>query len=136
MTLILKKHDADAIMDHCFAVYPTEACGIIVGRREDEHKIVERVLPTRNILNSTSAYQVDPEEQYRAFLEAEAAGLEVLGFYHSHPYWTAEPSHVDKAQAHYPDHSYLIYSVPEKRLKSFIFLGGEFHSEPLEIIEN
>ena len=43
--------------------------------------------------------------------QARTGGLDVIGFYHSHPRTPATPSASDLAEAWYPDHLYLIVSV-------------------------
>jgi proteasome lid subunit RPN8/RPN11 len=41
-------------------------------------------------------YVIDPLEQLRADDEARAAGLEIAGYYHSHPDHPARPSETDR----------------------------------------
>lgn len=135
MTIVLRRAHVDQIAAHGRQVFPVEACGIISGRNLGGEKLAEKVHPATNILNSLSGYQVDPEQQLRIFDEADAGGLEVLGFYHSHPYWAANYSEVDRALAAYPGFSYLIYSLPDKELKSWLWNGGEFQAEPIRVIE-
>jgi proteasome lid subunit RPN8/RPN11 len=69
MVIRIKRKDLDDIFDHAEKSYPVEACGILVGRIEGEAKKVEEIHRTRNILNSSSEYQIDPLEQLRVFEE-------------------------------------------------------------------
>ena len=39
----------------------------------------------RNVLNSPTAFLLDPEETYRAITDAEASGLELVAIFHTHP---------------------------------------------------
>ncbi|WP_309493391.1 M67 family metallopeptidase [Candidatus Hecatella orcuttiae] len=134
MVLRIKKRFLEEIARHSQEVFPAEACGILVGRLlEGNVRVVEKVRRVKNIEPSPSTYLLDPEEQHRVFAEAEEEGLEVLGFYHSHPYWPARVSEVDRSRATYPGMSYAIYSLPEKLLRSFIFQEGEFTPEPVEV---
>ena len=94
-------------------------------------RTVEEALPAKNRLSSESLYEVDPESLFHAFTYAEKNGLEVLGFYHSHPFWSAEASEIDRARANYPGLSYLIYSIPNKETKSFYFDGTRLIQENL-----
>ncbi|MEM2896389.1 MAG: M67 family metallopeptidase [Candidatus Bathyarchaeia archaeon] len=134
MVLILKEVDYEKIVAHANQVFPIEACGILVGKKDGENKVVEKVYPTRNILNSSSRYQVDPEEQLRIFMKAEEEAREVLGFYHSHPYWSAYFSEIDRELALYEKLSYLVYSVPEKKLKAFVKKGKLIEEEAIRIV--
>lgn len=134
MTLILEKKILEEIMRHAEETYPHEACGIMAGRREEEdRRLVLKIYKTTNVLHSPSAYSIDPEEQYAFFLKAEGEGLEVVGFYHSHPYWASTPSASDRAQAYYPDHSYSIYSNLDKTFKSYVLRGESFILETVII---
>jgi len=85
--------------------------------------------PAKNRLSSESSYEIDPESLFHASTYAEKNGLEVIAFYHSHPFWSAEASAIDRARANYPGLSYVIYSIPNKEIKSFYFDGKELNSE-------
>ncbi|ACB40210.1 M67 family metallopeptidase [Pyrobaculum neutrophilum] len=39
----------------------------------------------RNVLESPTAFRIDPEELYRAVTEAEEAGLALVAIFHTHP---------------------------------------------------
>ena len=58
-------------------------------------------------------YLISPETVLAAHKEARALGLDVVGYYHSHPDHPARPSEFDREHA-WPGVSYLIVSV-EKR---------------------
>ena len=132
--LILSKKHLGEISEHSRASFPVEACGILVGRRGHREKIVERVCPAKNILASTSRYEIDPEELIKVFGEAEGESKEVLGFYHSHPHWPAYVSEIDRSSAFYPDYSYLIYSNLENEARSYVWDGGRFKPERIKIV--
>lgn len=85
---------------------PEEACGMLAGRVA----VVERVLPVTNSLHSPSRFEMDPQEQVNGFLEIEAAGLELLAIYHSHPLGPPFPSPSDQEEFLYPGVLYLIWS--------------------------
>lgn len=123
------------IAKHSHDSFPVEACGILLGRSEGKRRIALEVLEATNILNSVSRYQIDPESLYRAFSYADDRGLDVVGFYHSHPYWSTELSEVDKDLATYARKSYVIYSIPEGELSSFFFDGSTLRREPVKILE-
>ncbi|MBC7129926.1 M67 family metallopeptidase, partial [Candidatus Bathyarchaeota archaeon] len=64
----------DAILDHSRRCYPYEACGILAGFKDGSVKTVEKVYPITNILVSPAAYRMDPQEQVKAFEDAERHG--------------------------------------------------------------
>ena len=55
-------------------------------------------------------FLIDPKEQIRVERETRARGLEVLGYYHSHPDHPAHPSNYDRDHG-WPWYSYVILSV-------------------------
>jgi proteasome lid subunit RPN8/RPN11 len=134
LTIVLKRSMVDEIAEHSLQEYPREACGIMAGERRGKTRIVKRVFKTRNRLTSPSRYEIDPEDQLKAFQEAEKMGLEVVGFYHSHPYWESSPSFIDRSLAFYKGYSYAIYSVVTRSLASYIWDGSTFVEEPVKII--
>jgi hypothetical protein len=56
-------------------------------------------------------FEIEPEAHITARRQARARGLAVLGFYHSHPHSSPEPSVTDLLEASYPDHLYLIVGL-------------------------
>lgn len=118
------------------AGYPHETCGILVGRVQDGRVQVERVLQARN-LNAERArdrYELDPAALVQADLEARAAELEVVGFWHSHPDHPARPSETDRQQA-WEGYSYVIASVgPEGvgDITSWRLEGAQFEREDIQ----
>ncbi|MER3459894.1 MAG: hypothetical protein C4303_01460 [candidate division GAL15 bacterium] len=80
----------ETIVAHARAELPNECCGVLAGR----HGRVEWVRPVANADRSPYTYRMDPQELLRAYREADAEGLEVLGYYHSHPArtWCGPPT--------------------------------------------
>jgi len=134
MALVLRKRDLKEISEHSRSSFPVEACGILVGRKEDDEKIVERVYRARNILASPSRYQIDPEELWKVFDETERESKEVIGFYHSHPHWSACVSEIDRSLAFYPNCSYVVYSNLNDEARSYLWNGKEFEEERVKIV--
>lgn len=61
--------------------------------------------------------------------EIRAAGLQMLGIYHSHPKGDNSPSSSDISRAYYPDAAYfIISSLPEapKPVRAFSIRDGRF----------
>ena len=86
--LIFQNGIAEQIYTHAKNEYPKECCGIILGRRLGKQRIADRIIQALNITNENNAaahFQIDSLEVVRAETQAENDGLEIIGFYHSHP---------------------------------------------------
>ncbi len=115
MELILSREQLAQIARHSERSYPNEGCGILLGSIEGGRKVVADVLPTENAGEQQAQhnrYLIPPEELLQGELLAEQRGLEVIGYFHSHPDHAASPSETDREQA-WPRYSYLITSVQE-----------------------
>ncbi|WP_376792828.1 M67 family metallopeptidase [Thermoflexus sp.] len=114
MTLRLRQDHYAQIQAHVEAGYPAEACGIFLGREVGGVKIVEQVRLVDNQWadpsEQTHRFLIPPEDVLAAERAAAAAGLEILGFFHSHPDHPARPSNFDREHA-WPWYAYLIISV-------------------------
>jgi len=103
---------AQEIIEHARAETPDECCGIMAGK----DGVVQRIWRTVNIDHSPVKYTIDPRQMTDAFQEADKAGLEVLGFYHSHTQTEAYPSPTDVRLAPPSDlfgYLYVIVSLQE-----------------------
>jgi proteasome lid subunit RPN8/RPN11 len=58
-------------------------------------------------------YAIDPKDLIRIQREAREQGLDIVGFYHSHPDHPAEWSSTDIAEAHWWGCSYVITRVTQ-----------------------
>ena len=85
-----------------------ECCGLLVGRGG----VISRVFPATNAADDPAkTFEVAPEELFRLMREIRAAGLELLGIYHSHPAGENRPSGRDIERAYYPAVAYFILSL-------------------------
>jgi len=133
LTIEISQSHANHISSHSKETQPVEACGILIGSTRNNTRRVFEAWPAENRLSSESSYEIDPESLFSAFTYAEKKGLEVVGFYHSHPFWSADASATDRARANYPGLSYVIYSIPKNEIKSFYFDGKELRNESVRI---
>ena len=100
----------DEVVRHAREAWPSECCGVLIGRSDF-------ILESKRILNiaeSGSRYQLNPAQHIASRRDARERGLEILGFYHSHPQSGATPSETDLAEATYPDHVYLIVGLRDQ----------------------
>lgn len=102
-----------AMRTHAAEAYPEECCGGLIGVAEQagERRVVE-VVPVGNDRADSRArrYLIGPDAVRALEREASRHGLDLLGFYHSHPDHAARPSDFDRAHA-WPWYSYLIVPV-------------------------
>ncbi|MCB9895757.1 MAG: M67 family metallopeptidase [Planctomycetes bacterium] len=106
---------------HAVATYPHECCGVIVGRVEDSRVGVEaHRTGNLNTERAHDRFTLDPKDYMRVDKQARAAGLDIIGIYHSHPDHPARPSETDRAAA-WEGYSYVIVAVNEG-------VVGDFHS--------
>ena len=113
MTLSLTP-DAEAhIRNHGAATYPEECCGVLLGTVEGAALRVRQTfeVPNTREANRERRYLIGPKDFLAAERQARALGLDVVGFYHSHPDHPAQPSQTDLEEATFPGYAYLIVSV-------------------------
>ncbi len=104
------------ISAHARAQYPRECCGLLLG---NPARLNGDILEAKRSLAATNhaaaadqrfAYAIDSRFWLQQDRLAAAAGLEILGIYHSHPDHPAVPSATDLRLA-WPVYVYLIVSV-------------------------
>ncbi|HIP96111.1 MAG TPA: M67 family peptidase [Anaerolineae bacterium] len=120
------------MIQHALVEHPNEACGLLAGVEGR----VEKVYSMTNAAHSPVTYRLDPEEQYRAFMEIEEEGWELLAIYHSHSHSPAYPSATDLELAFYPDSLYLIISLADRvrpTIRAFRIVEGVIEEERVEI---
>ena len=89
---------AEAIRTEAARTYPAEGCGALLGPDE---AVVSEILPLDNTDTSSprTRFTVSPLDYLAAEDSADARGLKLLGFWHSHPDHPARPSPTDRAYA-------------------------------------
>ena len=122
--------------------FPSECCGILIGRDIRDgaktRRVVERLMPGQNVFEADERYHrfsIDPRLQMQAEREAEKSGQAVLGFYHSHPNHPARPSEYDREHA-WPFYSYVIVSIMDRkpdRMTSWVLNDqtNQFDEQPI-----
>jgi proteasome lid subunit RPN8/RPN11 len=111
--ITLTQEQIEIIRKHAETEYPNECCGAMLGRFDDNVRIVHEILPISNHREDAAKYHrflITPQEFLRCEKQARKQNLEVIGFYHSHPDHPAKPSQYDLEQS-LPVYSYLIVSV-------------------------
>ena len=100
--------------EHGAEAYPNECCGVLLGKDQDGRKVVTGILPLKNARDDSprNRFLILPEDFLESEREARKRGVDMLGFYHSHPDHPARPSEYDRVHA-WPWYSYLILAVQE-----------------------
>lgn len=122
-----------AMLSHCIAGLPDEACGLIGGDASAGHAFL--CYPTRNAAASARIYEVDPRDLLAADRDVEAKGATLVGVFHSHTHTPAYPSPTDVAQAPDPEWHYVLVSLrdPEPVVRSFRIRDGKIDEEPVVV---
>jgi [CysO sulfur-carrier protein]-S-L-cysteine hydrolase len=127
-------HVIDAIVAHARAALPDECCGLLIGSTETIHRSV----PARNLAASPTRYLMDPSDHFAAIRSARAAGLSVMGAYHSHPGAPAVPSRRDLDEAWDADFVHVIVSLAQGHTREDLraYVLSDDRATPLEIVRD
>ncbi|WP_082467612.1 Mov34/MPN/PAD-1 family protein [Sphingomonas sp. Leaf9] len=102
---------------------PVEICGILRGT--DGHIAVAE--PAGNVAADPARYfEIDPAVLFGALRDARRGGAAVLGWYHSHPSGSADPSLTDAAQAAADGMLWLIMGGGTARLWRAVANGARY----------
>ena len=104
----------DEIVYRAYEGGNAEICGVLAGDRGDDGdpSVVTETYAAENVAETPEIrYLIDPEEQLELIETVEEGGLDVVGFYHSHPTGPTHPSETDAARATWPDRSYVICAL-------------------------
>jgi proteasome lid subunit RPN8/RPN11 len=150
--LRLSEQVYDAIRRHGEETYPYECCGVLLGRTVSAQNSADGFQGVNEVEDAVRAgntrtdsarnrYQIAPQELVKIQKMGRERGLDIVGFYHSHPDHPAKWSKTDFAEAHWIGCSYVITAVDEgvaQTTNSFLLTGtGEddkaFEDEAVEV---
>jgi proteasome lid subunit RPN8/RPN11 len=149
MAMTLKLSDAiyTELRAHGEATYPHECCGVLLGVSADGVNEVREAVEAGNTRTDSAhnRYQIAPQELIQIQRLGRQRGLDIVGFYHSHPDHPAMWSSTDFAEAHWLGCSYVITAVTKgsaAQTNSFLltgtseddkaFVGEEIAIEPVQ----
>lgn len=126
---------------HAEEAFPHECCGALLGRPTARGWQVDSLVRALNVRAEfrRDRYEIAPAELVRIARDARRRGLEIAGFYHSHPGHPARWSSTDLADAHWLGCVYVITEVIDAHAgatNAFLLAGGveeDKHFEPLAI---
>jgi proteasome lid subunit RPN8/RPN11 len=142
--------DYETLRTHGEETYPNECCGVLLGKHiagDDSSAAamnhVQQIVRAGNTRTDSAhnRYNIDPQELVKIQRQARGLGLDIVGFYHSHPDHPAQWSKTDFAEAHWLGCSYIITSIEQSKAattNSFLLRGtGEddkrFDDEAIQI---
>lgn len=123
----------DAMIEHCLAGRPNEACGFL-GGTEGRATLI---YPLRNSAASPVFYAPDGREMLKALNDLDAKGLDLLAIFHSHVATAPWPSPTDVREAHHPGVVYVIVSLMSDApdVKGFLIEKADWRDPQGEIVE-
>ena len=92
------------------AAHPRECCGLVTGKPG----LIEALVPARNVSpHPETSFEIDPGTLMRTHREVRDVQRHVVGHYHSHPNFSAEPSPRDAARATHNGEVWIIVAGGE-----------------------
>jgi proteasome lid subunit RPN8/RPN11 len=118
----------ETIRRHGERTYPHECCGVLLGTSGEDGNAVEAAVEAGNTRTDSAhnRYNIAPQELIRIQRQGRERGLDIVGFYHSHPDHPAQWSKTDFEEAHWIGCSYVITSVDQGTAKvtnAFLLTG-------------
>jgi proteasome lid subunit RPN8/RPN11 len=118
----------ETIRRHGERTYPHECCGVLLGTSGEDGNAMEAAVEAGNTRTDSAhnRYNIAPQELIRIQRQGRERGLDIVGFYHSHPDHPAQWSKTDFEEAHWIGCSYVITSVEHGTAKvtnAFLLTG-------------
>ena len=135
--LVLPRDAYDAIVTQGYEGGDAEICGVLAGERGERRSVVREVHQVENVAERPAVrYAMAPEAQLSVIESVESAGLDVVGFYHTHPAGPPHPSETDADRATWPGHSYAICAFDGRPyLGSWCWTGEGFDRETVVLAD-
>lgn len=120
MLFRLKQSQIKQLKDETHLNNPIEACALLFGKTSKTTYLVKKVVVATNVLNSTVEFAINPQFFVVELKKAEKEGLELIGFFHSHPA-KAYPSAVDLENMKlWTNTLWLIFSLTEDEIAAYM----------------
>jgi proteasome lid subunit RPN8/RPN11 len=117
MNVILSPELQSRIFRHLESTYPNEGGGFLLGTQATDSVRIADTIQIDNVWAAEEQfhrYAMTPQDWARLEDEADARGLTLVGYYHSHPDSPAIPSVFDRDYA-LPNFVYIITQVQEAK---------------------
>jgi proteasome lid subunit RPN8/RPN11 len=121
--------------------FPNEGGGFLLGTKQGDDTLIADVLQVENVFETEEQYHryaMTPQNWMKMEDEADARGLTLVGYYHSHPNHVAIPSEFDREHA-LPNFIYIITSVMQGKAVEMLVWElmhdrSRFDARTLEIV--
>ncbi len=138
MTVVVEAAAWAEMVRHAEAEYPGECCGVLLSGMDGERRVVKGAVACANSSEESrsSRFLIDPRELLGVKRQARTSGLDVIGFYHSHPDRGAYFSESDIRNC-WPRFVNIVLSVELGRFRearAFLVDEGQTRAEPLQLI--
>jgi proteasome lid subunit RPN8/RPN11 len=128
----------DEIRRHAAEGYPNEICGMLISAKGSGLVTSTRRVRNTVVERARDRYEMDPLDQIRIQRECDEAGLDIVGYYHSHPDSPPQASVTDSTRS-WAGPVYLIVSCVKGEVvegRAFVAErdGGPMHQEALDLV--
>jgi proteasome lid subunit RPN8/RPN11 len=121
--------------------FPNEGGGFMLGTKQGNDTLIADVIQVENVFETEEQYHryaMTPQNWIKMEDEADARGLTLVGYYHSHPNHVAIPSEFDREHA-LPNFVYIITSVMQGKAVEMLVWElshdrSRFDARTLEIV--
>ena len=134
----IERQAMELVRRHAAEGYPNEICGMLLAGIGSD--VVTQTRPVRNTVveRARDRYEMDPLDQIRIQRECDEDGLEIVGYYHSHPDHPARASITDSTRS-WAGPVYVIVSCNQGQpgeANAFVAErdGGPMRGESLEVV--
>ena len=141
MAIKLTKALQQRIFQQMEGTFPNEGGGFLLGTKQGDDTLIADVLQVENVFETEEQYHryaMTPQNWMKMEDEADARGLTLVGYYHSHPNHVAIPSEFDREHA-LPNFIYIITSVMQGKAVEMLVWElthdrSRFDARTLEIV--
>lgn len=133
MFLNLKQKQFELLKKHAYHHDPIEACALLFGKISVEDYYMEKLVLVPNSRNSPVEFEIDPQIMIDELSKAQIEGLNLIGFFHSHPA-ASYPSTIDlQNMKFWMDYVWLIFSLTENKIAAYFIKNNILEKVQLRI---
>jgi proteasome lid subunit RPN8/RPN11 len=129
----MKRKDISLLRKRIQKVFPFEACAILFGEMNHDEACVCKIYLASNRLKSSVRFEIEPEDVFNAFREAEKEELDLVGFFHSHQ-THSKPSSLDiTCMKHWGNVIWLIFASRDNSMAAYQLFNEQLLKVPIMI---
>jgi proteasome lid subunit RPN8/RPN11 len=129
----------EEVRAHASDGYPYEVCGMLISVRGAGLVTQTRRVRNTMVERARDRYEMDPLDQIRIQRECDDTGLEIVGYYHSHPDHPAQASITDSRRSWAGPVYVIVSCVAGEVVDGNAFKAdqdaGPMSKEPLEVLQ-